>query len=131
MSIIGFIMCMTLVIVGVFLIVLACVHYDRIIVAFIRRLRIPVYPEAVGIALLIYQRPQEWILRTEEMAHEKIGCITTDRGVNGIIVYTAFGRWRPNVIERRIIREAVDWRIKSYVRSRIGQALNAGLFIEQ
>lgn len=102
-------------------------HHDRIFVMLMRRFDIQACPEAVAIALLIYQQPEQWTCGTHRMSHPKVGEIWTANEAYGLHVETEFGQWKPSKIERRIIRNAVDWRIKEYVKNRIAHALNAGL----
>jgi len=105
----------------------AIVCYDRVIVYCMRLCNIRIYPEAVGIALLIYQHPDEWKPGTHRMFHPKIGDIWTANEAHGLHIETDVGKWVPNKIERRIIRDAVDWRIKTYVKMRIAYAMDTKL----
>jgi hypothetical protein len=100
---------------------------DRIVVALMQRFGLHLFPESVGIALLIYKHPEQWTCTKYEMRHPKVGAIWVANKAYGLEITAEFGRWTPNKIERRIIRDAVDWRIKEYVRLRLGQAVNTGL----
>jgi hypothetical protein len=70
-------------------------------------------------AMLIIQRPEQWSFDHYRMSHPDIGSIWIANGAYGLHVETAIGDWKPNFIERRIIREAVDWRIEQYLRERL------------
>jgi hypothetical protein len=98
-------------------------NFDRIVVRLLRCSGMPVYPLAVSIAVLIYKHPEQWTCRTHEMLHPKVGSVWTSNKAYGLHVDSDFGRWDPNWIERRIIRDAVDWRIRTFVRNRITQAM--------
>jgi hypothetical protein len=96
---------------------------DRIIVAVLRRTGLPVYPLAVSIAVLIFEHPEQWSGTEHTMSHPKVGSIWISNGVSFTRIKSEFGEWKPNWIERRIIRDAVDWRIRGYIRNRITEAM--------
>jgi hypothetical protein len=98
-------------------------HFDRIVVILLRRLRIPLYPTAIGIAVAIVNQPEQWSSDGYKLSHPDIGSIWIANGAFGIKLDTNMGKWSPNYIERRIIREAVDWRIGAYIRDRLEVAL--------
>lgn len=100
----------------------AIAHYDRVAVFLMRRTHIHVYPLAIGIAVLITEHPEQWSASAHHMAHPDIGSIWTANGAYGLYIQTEFGKWVPNKVERRIIRDAVDWRIGQYVRNRLEAA---------
>jgi hypothetical protein len=78
------------------------------------------YPTAVGIAVSIVTQPEQWAFEGKyRLNHPDIGSVWIGNAAYGLHLETAFGEWRPNVIERRIIREAVDWRINRYIRDRL------------
>jgi hypothetical protein len=99
------------------------VNFDRIVVTMLGCSSRQVYPLAVSIAVLIYEHPEQWTCRTHEMVHPKVGAIWTSNEAYGLRVESDFGKWTPGRIERRIIRDAVDWRIQGYIRNRITQAM--------
>lgn len=101
------------------LIIIATGHYDRIAVCGMKRFCLYLYPTAVSIAMLIIERPSEWSFDAYHMSHPRIGAIWIANGADGLKVKTELGDWVPSKIERRIIREAVDWRIYQYVHRRI------------
>ena len=103
---------------------------DRLIVNVIALTNAPVYPLARAVASLIYTRPDEWTLGTHEMSHDKVGRIWTANKAYGITVETRAGKWNPTWLERRIIRNAADWRIKCYVRNQVMKALGKNLLTE-
>ena len=43
--------------------------------------------------------------------------------VSILIPHYNYIRWVPTAIERRIIRDAVDWRLREYIRGRLHHAL--------
>jgi hypothetical protein len=94
-------------------------YFDHVVVILLRRLGIPAYPTAVGIAVSIVNHPEQWSSDGYKLVHPDIGTIWIANAAYGIHVDTLMGRWTPNLIERRIIREAVDWRIGRYVRDRL------------
>jgi hypothetical protein len=98
-------------------------NFDRIAVILLRRLGIPLYPTAIGIALLIVNHPEQWSFDRHRMTHPDLGSIWIANDAYGLKVETAMGDWKPNLIERRIIREAVDWRIGRYLRDRLNVAV--------
>ena len=96
-----------------------CSNYDRIIVSLMRRFNIHIYPTAISIAVLLTEHPEQWSSDKHYMSHPDIGSIWTANAAYGLRIETAFGTWKPNAIERRIIRDAVDWRIDDYIRHRL------------
>jgi len=98
-------------------------YFDRIIVALMRCFNIIIFPTAISIAMLILEHPEQWSHDQYRMSHPDIGSIWIANESYGLKVETAFGDWIPNFIERRIIRDAVDWRINQYIKRRITQAL--------
>lgn len=98
-------------------------NFDRIAVILLRRLGIRLYPTAIGIALLIVNHPEQWSFDRHRMTHPDLGSIWIANDAYGLKVETAMGDWKPNLIERRIIREAVDWRIGRYLRDRLNVAV--------
>ena len=96
-----------------------CQRYDRIVVSLMRRFNICVYPTAISIAMLLIEHPEQWSADQHRMSHPDIGSIWTANDAYGLKIETAFGTWKPNAIERRIIRDAVDWRIGDYIRNRL------------
>lgn len=98
---------------------LVVAHYDRVIVFLMRRMNMHVFPTAIRIAMLITEHPEQWTASPHRLLHPQIGSIWTANGAYGLYLETEFGKWEPNKIERRIIREAVDWRISQYIRNRL------------
>jgi hypothetical protein len=94
-------------------------HGDRVVVSLMRRLGIHAFPLAINIAMLIMQHPEQWSSDPHRMSHPKVGSIWIANETYGIKIDTPFGHWKPNVIERRIIRDAVDWRLTTFLRDRI------------
>jgi hypothetical protein len=99
--------------------VLVAPIYDHIVVFFLRVTNCQCYPLAISIARLICEHPAEWTYDEYHMRHPRIGTIWIANKAYGLHIKTDFGDWTPSKIERRIIREAVDWRIREYVRNRI------------
>jgi hypothetical protein len=99
--------------------VLAIPSYDRVAVFILRVTNCDCYPLAIAIARLICERPSEWTHDRYHMRHPRIGAIWIANKAYGLHIETEVGDWTPSKIERRIIREAVDWRIRDYVRNRI------------
>jgi hypothetical protein len=95
--------------------------YDRVAVIIVRcsGLGPALYPTAVGIAMSIYNHPEQWSSDGYTMSHPEIGSIYIGLHAWALEVTTEMGKWKPNFIERRIIREAVDWRIGRYIRDRL------------
>ena len=114
----------------IFLIGAAIAKWDSILVAFMRRFDIRLYPVAIAIAKSIMEHPDEWSFDKYHMIHPIIGSIWTANEAYGLHVETEVGKWKPNMIERRIIRDAVDWRIGDYIRNRLALTMqkNALLF---
>lgn len=99
-------------------------HLDRLVVAVMRGFNIRLYPTAIAIATLIEKCPEQWTGSGGHfLCHPDVGAIRNDAGVEGIYVETRFGKWKPNAIERRIIRDAVDWRMGLYIRNRVQKAM--------
>jgi hypothetical protein len=94
---------------------------DRLVVILLRRLGLgmALFPTAVGIAVSIITHPEQWSSDGNRLIHPDIGRIWIANKAWGIHVDTEMGRWEPNWIERRIIREAVDWRLSNYIRDRL------------
>lgn len=115
--VIGMIMCIGL----------AIQRFDRIVVFLMKLMHIYAYPTAIGIAMLITERPEQWSASTHHMIHPDIGSIWTANDAYGLYIETQFGKWVPNRIERRIIRDAVDWRISQYIRNRLEAAQTKAL----
>jgi hypothetical protein len=103
------------------------VHFDRIAVAVIRSMHLPVCQTAVGIAILIVEHPEQWSCDQHRLSHRDIGSIWIANAAYGLHVDTAMGKWTPNFIERRIIREAVDWRIGRFIRDRVMVAVQRNM----
>jgi len=105
---------------GIIALVVAAVFFsDRLVVVLMRWLNLPLFPTAVGIAISIMEHPEQWSSGSRELRHPDIGAIWIGNDAWGIKVETDFGTWTPNRIERRIIHEAVDWRINDYIRNRL------------
>ncbi len=98
-------------------------NYDRPVSWLIYLCHVPVFPEARAIAWLIYDLPDEWNGDGYRLSHPTVGSIWIANAAYGLKLETPFGHWTPNAIERRIIRDAVDWRLREYIRGRLGQAL--------
>ena len=71
----------------------------------------------------IVLQPDQWIGTAYEIKHKTIGEVWIANGARGLHVATSQGKWHPNLIERRIIREAVDWRLKTYLKNQIRAAI--------
>ena len=119
----------------VFVLVVSCIGlvglifalFDRIVVGMIRLLHLPVCSPAIGIAILIGQRPELWSVDKYRMHHPDIGSIWIANDAYGLRIETVMGTWTPNLIERRIIRDAVDWRITRFVRERVMAAVQRNI----
>lgn len=97
--------------------------FDRVVVFVLRWLGIPLFPTAIGVAMSIVNHPEQWSSTNYELTHPDIGTIWIANGALGIRMDTGMGRWEPNCIERRIIRDAVDWRLANYLRGRVEVAM--------
>lgn len=101
-----------------------CIGFrHRLAVNFMRRFGIHIYPEAISIATLIMDHPDQWSADEYRMSHPIVGRIWTANEAYGIKIETPMGDWKPNAYERLIIRDAVDWRLNQYIRNRIALAL--------
>lgn len=107
-------------------IVVVC-HRHRLIVITLAAINCPCYPDARAIARTIYEKPEEWSGDEHYLRHPKIGSIWTANSYENLRIKTPFGEWEPTMIERRIIRDAVDWRLREYIKARLGYVLNQGL----
>jgi hypothetical protein len=107
--------------------VLLAFNADRIVVALVAYSGLPLFPLAMSIANLVYQKPDEWSAGSHKMTHRKVGSIWTANCAHGLHVETDFGCWKPNWIERRIIYDAVRWRIGGYIANQVAHAVNGGL----
>jgi hypothetical protein len=98
---------------------------DRVAVVVLRcsGLGPALFPTAVGLAVLIVTHPEQWSSDKYHLRHPDIGSVWIRNGAYGLHVETAMGEWRPNWIERRIIRQAVDWRLSNYIRDRLEVAV--------
>jgi hypothetical protein len=98
---------------------------DRVAVVVLRcsGLGPALFPTAVGLAVLIVNHPEQWSSDKYYLRHPDIGSIWIRNGAYGLHVETAMGEWRPNFIERRIIRQAVNWRLSNYIRDRLEVAV--------
>jgi len=101
----------------------AGVNWDRIAVWVMRQAAIYAYPVAIDIAISIERRPEQWNSDGYHLSHPVIGNIWTANDAYGLYVQTQFGRWTPNRLERRIIYNAVQWRLNSYIRDRVQLAM--------
>jgi hypothetical protein len=77
------------------------------------------FPTAVGLAVSIITHPEQWSSDRYHLTHPDIGSIWIANATYGLHLETAIGEWRPNFIERRIVRQAVDWRLSNYIRDRL------------
>jgi hypothetical protein len=93
---------------------------DRVIVCILRTFRLRrIYETATRIATIVETEPDEWRFEQYRATYKAIGTIDwfTD-----LKVVTSQGTWKPDRIERRIIRNALDRTIKAKVRERVAQA---------
>lgn len=127
MKVLIFLLCVFLIVSAIATIVFAARNLDRLIVGIIRRANIPVFSVAVGIAMLIVEHPEQWSFDRHRMSHPDIGSIWIANEAYGLRLETAMGDWKPNFIERRIIREAVDWRIARFIRERLQVAIERNM----
>lgn len=102
-------------------------NWDRICCTVIYRYNLPMFPEAAAIANLIAKQPEQWRSTGGEFRHPDIGSVSIDNGVRGIKILTKVGTWHPNGIERRIIRDAVDWRLGQYIKETVAETLKQKL----
>src|SRR3954470_20852882 len=77
------------------------------------------FPTAVGIAVSIVTHPEQWSSDKYPRRHPDIGAIWIANGAYGGHLETPIGEWRPSFIERRIIRQAIEWRLSNYIRDRL------------
>jgi len=98
-------------------------YWDHVVVWFLRTARIYAFPVAINIAMSIEHHPEQWNSDGYRLSHPIVGSIWTGNEAYGLHIETPFGDWKPNKIERRIIRNAVDWRQKEYVKGRLGMAM--------
>ncbi len=82
-----------------------------------------VYQTAIMVAMSIIQHPEEWTAETHYIKHKIIGNIWTANGVTYLKIDTPSGTWIPNFFERRIIYEAVAWRLDTYIRNSLQRAM--------
>lgn len=101
--------------------------HERIVLVLLCLFNVKVFPEARAVALLLYQHPEQWTSDDFRMSHATVGSIWIANEAYGLKVETPFGSWKPCALERRIIRDAVDWRLKEYVRAHLSHTLNGGL----
>lgn len=92
---------------------------DRVVVMVIYRLNLNVYPMARQIAGLLYNCPEQWTSDRFHLRHPKLGAIWIANEAYGLKIESEFGDLMLNMIERRIIRDAVDWRLRQYIRDRL------------
>jgi hypothetical protein len=97
---------------------------DRLLVMVLRLIDAPVYPEARMIAALIYRHPEQWKMGTYQMEHPSVGQIWVGHSASGVHVEGKFGRWDPNLIERRIIANAVAWYRSAYIKQLLSETLH-------
>jgi hypothetical protein len=101
-------------------------NYDRVLVAFFRLCDAPVCAEARMIAGMIYRHPEQWTASgSYTLKHPKVGEIWSGSGATGLHVEGAFGRWNPNVVERRIIFDAIAWYRTAYMKRLLTEAMAA------
>ena len=85
-------------------------NIDRVAVTILRLVNAPVCEDARMVAGSIYRHPDDWTLYGgDALKHETIGTIYHAGYIPLLhIDNTAFGSWKPNMIERRIIGDAVE-----------------------
>jgi hypothetical protein len=100
-------------------VVATVINIDRVVVTLLRLVNAPVYEDARMIAGSIYRHPEQWTLYGgDALKHETIGMIHQAGYIPLLhIDNSAFGSWKPNMIERRIIGDAVEWHHRTQVRS--------------
>jgi hypothetical protein len=86
---------------------------DRLIVTIMRRGHIYLFPMAIRLALSMETQGDEWELDDTRLQHPSIGVVwlVTDRLLQVQLKSTNQSKnvtWRPNWIERRIIRDAAE-----------------------
>ncbi len=105
------------------LVLLTVFNFDRILVFLLRLTNAPVCGQARMIAASIYQHPEQWKPSKYELAHEKIGTIWIGSRSSGLHVDGPFGQWLPNLIERRIIHDAVAWHRNNAIQNLLRTAV--------
>jgi hypothetical protein len=105
-------------------IVVIC-HWARLTICFLGAINCPCYREARAIASLIYEHPGQWSGDECRLIHSKLGAIWIASGADHIRIKTPFGEHRFGAVERQIIWDAVQWRIRDYVSNRIAVAMQA------
>lgn len=122
---------MLLFVIGITVVVItgfiACVFPERIATAMIYGFNLNVYPLARQVAWLLYQCPTQWTSDGFRLKHLKVGSIWIANEAYGLKIETEFGEVHLNFIERRIIRDAVDWRLRGYLRDRVTVALGQSM----
>lgn len=99
-------------------IVVAGINYDRVALTVLRAINAPVYEEARMIAALIYQHPEQWNESGGyRLKHPKVGTVKAAFSARSIELDGPYGQWEPNVIERLIIWDAVQWYRRAYIKS--------------
>lgn len=92
---------------------------DRAIVWVLRTFHLFLFPNAIRLAVSLERDTAEWTYRKYQAEHPKIGTIWIGNCAYGINVKIIAGdetlEWKPNWIERRIIRDA--WTVRSVGRS--------------
>ena len=102
------------------LVVLLFVISDRTIVFVLRAFSIRrFFKTAMQIAAITETDPDGWRCERYRATHKAIGTIVC---IGGLEVETPQGTWKPNRIERRIIRNALDRMITAKVREHVAQA---------
>jgi len=77
------------------------------------------FETATQIATIIETQPDGWQFEQYRATYKAIGTIDW---LTDLKVETSQGTWKPNRIERRIIRNALDRTITTKVRERVAQA---------
>jgi hypothetical protein len=91
-------------------------NFDRLVVLALDLTDIPVFAEARMVAALIYRHPEQWTIGSYAMKHPEIGELSSGHCAS-VRVEGSFGRWEPNLFERRIIWNAIMWRQRSQIRT--------------
>ena len=92
-------------------------NFDRIVVMVLDVTDIPVFAEARMIAALIYRQSEQWEITSGGMKHPEIGKLGFYTRASSVEMDGAFGKWEPNIFEKRIIWNAIVWRQRTQIRT--------------
>jgi hypothetical protein len=131
MSAFWIIECFSLSIVACGLIILSApLWIARVLVVAVRGLGMGVFfPTAVGVATLIVNHPEQWSSDKYRLIHPDFGSIWIANQAYGLHFELPTGDWKPNLIERLIIWEAVEYHMQRYIRDRLTIAVRKNMLL--